>query len=135
MTRENMLNWSKKIGKHDFKLTAVFSTEQYKYNYFYASIKDLTTNDILSLNAGSADMLVGTGSGQWGQDRTTSLVGMLGRVQYNYAGKYMFSASLRRDGSSRFSSANRGGCFPQYLQEEYFRRKILEEISKSSQFF
>ena len=134
MTWENMLNWSKKIGKHDFKLTAVFSTEQYKYNYFYASIKDLTTNDILSLNAGSADMLVGTGSGQWGQDRTTSLVGMLGRVQYNYAGKYMFSASLRRDGSSRFSSANRWGMFPSVsagwnISEEKFWKKYRKAVN------
>lgn len=134
LTWENMLNWSKKIKKHDFKLTAVFSTEQYKYNYFYASIQDLTTNDIPSLNAGSADMLVGTGSGQWGQDRTTSLVGILGRVQYNYAGKYMFSASLRRDGSSRFSKANRWGMFPSVsagwnVSEEGFWKKYRKVVN------
>jgi iron complex outermembrane receptor protein len=40
------------------------------------------------------------------------LIGFFGRVQYNYDSKYFFSASLRRDGSSRFGSNNRWGWFP-----------------------
>ena len=79
---------------------------------FFASIMDLYTNEIPNLNAGSSDMSVGTGDGQWGQDRTSTLVGMLGRLQYSYADKYLFSASLRRDGSSKFSKENRWGMFP-----------------------
>lgn len=57
-------------------------------------------------------MTVGTGSGQWGQDRISTMVGMLGRLQYSYADKYMASASIRRDGSSKFSEENRWGLFP-----------------------
>ena len=40
------------------------------------------------------------------------MVGMLGRLQYSYADKYMASASIRRDGSSKFSEENRWGLFP-----------------------
>jgi iron complex outermembrane receptor protein len=40
------------------------------------------------------------------------LIGFFGRVQYNYDSKYFFSASLRRDGSSRFGQNNRWGWFP-----------------------
>ncbi len=37
-----------------------------------------------------------------------------GRVIYNYAGKYLFTATLRRDGSSNFGQANRFGVFPSF---------------------
>ena len=37
---------------------------------------------------------------------------MLSRLSYNYKGKYLLTASIRRDGSSRFGSNNRWGTFP-----------------------
>lgn len=40
------------------------------------------------------------------------LVSYIGRLKYNYAGKYLISASMRRDGSSRFGENNRWGSFP-----------------------
>lgn len=112
LTWETMVNYNKKIKKHDIKFTGVFSMEKYTYEMFYASIMDLVTNEIPNLNAGTSDMTVGTGSGQWGQDRISTMVGMLGRLQYSYADKYMASASIRRDGSSKFSEENRWGLFP-----------------------
>ncbi len=133
-TWDAMLNWGQKFGKHDIKFTGVFSIEQYDYKSFYAQIYDLVSNDVPSLNAGTNDMYVGTGSGQWGQDRTSTLVGMLGRVQYNYDDRYLFSASLRRDGSSRFSKDNRWGMFPSVsggwnIAEEKFFSPLKKKIS------
>lgn len=112
MTWESMVNYNRKIKKHDFKFTGVFSMEKYTYEMFFASIMDLYTNEIPNLNAGSSDMSVGTGDGQWGQDRTSTLIGILARLQYSYADKYMVSVSVRRDGSSKFSKENRWGMFP-----------------------
>lgn len=134
LTSETMINYSKSFNGHDFKFTGVFSAEQYEYESFYAQIQDLYTNEITSLNAGTADKQVGTGSGQWGQDRTTSLLGMLGRVQYNYKSRYMASASLRRDGSSRFAADNRWGYFPSAsagwnISEEQFWSKYKKTIN------
>ncbi len=108
LTWENVLDWSKKIDKHSIKATGVFGVEQYTYKTYYAEVKDLTSNDVTNLNAGTADMLVGTAS----TDRTTTLVGMMLRGQYSYDDRYMFTASIRRDGSSRFSEENRWGYFP-----------------------
>ncbi len=130
---ESMLNYAYQSGKHDLKATAVFSMEQYTYESFYVQRYDLISNDILSLGAATSDAVVGVGTGQWGQDRTTSLVGMLGRVQYNYDGRYLFSASLRRDGSSRFAKENRWGYFPSAsagwnVSEEEFWKPLLETI-------
>jgi iron complex outermembrane receptor protein len=49
---------------------------------------------------------IGSWKGQW------NLVGFFGRVQYNYKGRYYASASLRRDGSSKFGENNKWGWFP-----------------------
>ena len=129
LTWESMLNYNLKIGKHDIKATGVFSLERYGYESFYASIKDLVSNDINNVNAGTNDMMVGTGSGQWGQDRVNTLVGMIARAQYSYGGRYMASVSLRRDASSRFSKENRWGMFPSVsvgwnISEEQFWKKF-----------
>jgi TonB-linked SusC/RagA family outer membrane protein len=43
---------------------------------------------------------------------TGSLLGFFGKVDYNYAGRYFLSATVRRDGSSRLGPANRWGTFP-----------------------
>ena len=109
---ESGIDWNKKIAKHLIKLTGIFSLEQYKYSSFFGGVKDLVSNDVPVLNGGTADMTSGSGTGQWQQDRISSLIGMMGRAQYNYADKYMLSASVRYDGSSRFASKNRWGVFP-----------------------
>lgn len=48
-----------------------------------------------------------------------------GRIQYDYAGKYLFEANLRSDASSRFPKDNRWGVFPHSLQDGEFLKKHL----------
>ena len=107
----------------------VFSLEKYTFESYYADKKDLISNELPSLGAATGESLIGVGTGTWGQDRTTTLVGMLGRFQYNYAGKYLLSASIRKDGSSRFTKHNRWGYFPSVsagwnISEEAFWQKM-----------
>ncbi|NJB82540.1 SusC/RagA family TonB-linked outer membrane protein [Wenyingzhuangia aestuarii] len=99
---ENILNYTQKIGNHELKLLGVYSREYYEYSQFYAQKHDVANNDITVINGATADPVVASGTTRYDMDRTNTLVGMLGRLQYNYAGKYLLSASLRRDGSSRF---------------------------------
>jgi len=47
-----------------------------------------------------------------GNESEWNLAGLFGRLQYTYDNKYILSASLRRDGSSRFGTNNRWGWFP-----------------------
>ncbi|WP_249986916.1 TonB-dependent receptor [Polaribacter sp. Z014] len=110
-TWDNSLDFNKKFGDHQIKALLLYSSEKYTFTSFYAQKFDLLSNDITVLNGATLDPAAGSGTG-WGQDKTTSLIGMLGRLQYNYKGKYLFSASVRRDGSSRFSEENRWGIFP-----------------------
>ncbi len=136
LTWETMLNYKKKIGKHSITATGVFSMEKYTNEYWYAYVEDLLVNDIDSFNVGTGAMLVGSGTSSGLMDRTTTLVGMLGRVQYNYDDRYMFSASMRRDGSSRFADDNRWGMFPSVsagwnISEEQFWSKFKKYISSA----
>ena len=129
-----MLNYNLTVGKHAFKATMVFSLEKYTFESYYADKKDLISNELPSLGAATGESLIGVGTGTWGQDRTTTLVGMLGRFQYNYAGKYLLSASIRKDGSSRFTKHNRWGYFPSVsagwnISEEAFWQKMKKTVN------
>lgn len=105
------INYTKKIGDHKIKLLAVASAEKYSYTGFWASGKDITSNEVPNLGQTTAEPAVGIGS-NWTQDKTNSLVGLLGRAQYDYKGRYLLSVSVRHDGSSRFGEDNRWGTFP-----------------------
>ncbi len=109
---ESDINYNKTIGKHSIRLTGVYGMEQYRYTSFYAQVMDLFSNDVTNLGGGTADMTVGVGKGQWGQDRSNTLIGIMARGLYQYDDRYMLSASVRRDGSSRFTPSNRWGTFP-----------------------
>ncbi len=111
-TWENILNYRKSFGQHTINLTAVYSAEQYKYSQFEASKFDIFNNKITTLDGATGESNVDSGSrNRWTQKRDNTLLGTLGRVQYNYGGRYLVGASLRRDGSSRFQKEH-FGLFP-----------------------
>ncbi|WP_189361716.1 SusC/RagA family TonB-linked outer membrane protein [Algibacter mikhailovii] len=103
---DGIITYNKQFGDHQLTLVGAYTTEKYTRTSFFAERFDIFNNEITNLNGTTLDPNVGTGTG-WNQDRENTLIGMLGRAQYDYKGKYLFSASLRRDGTSRFSEANR----------------------------
>ena len=125
---ENMLNYGFDIGKHNFKATAVISTEKYYYDMFNVKKYDLISNELELITSTNGESVVGA-------NRTTStLIGVLGRAQYSYADRYMVSASVRRDASSKFSKKNRWGLFPSIsagwnISEEKFFKPLEKVIS------
>ncbi|MCL7765070.1 TonB-dependent receptor [Polaribacter sp. Z014] len=129
---ENIINYKKSFGKHNFNFVGVYSAERYNYTSFYAQKFDINSNEVTVLNGATGDSLAGSGTGQWNQDRENTLIGMLARLQYNYKGKYLFSASVRRDGSSRFKSQP-WGVFPSFsagwnVSDEDFWKPIKNTI-------
>ncbi|UXX81097.1 TonB-dependent receptor [Reichenbachiella carrageenanivorans] len=93
--------------KHNLSLTAVYSVEDYQNEFYNAKKLGVLDNSIKVLS-GAAE----SPSANSDNNYVRRLIGMMGRVQYNYKSKYMISASVRRDGSSQFSSENRWGVFP-----------------------
>ncbi|RAV29546.1 SusC/RagA family TonB-linked outer membrane protein [Sinomicrobium soli] len=92
-----------------------------KHNFdFLLGFTDLymkTDNAALAANGGATDNIPTLNAAPTKQDASTSLtkerlVSQFFRLNYNYDLKYLFSASLRRDGSSKFGKGNRFGYFP-----------------------
>lgn len=130
---ENIVNWKKSFGDHNLNFVGVYSAEKYSFTSFFAQKFDIYSNDINVLNGATGDSLSGSGNGQWGQDRENTLIGMLARLQYNYKGKYLLSASARRDGSSRFQN-DHWGIFPSFsvgwnVSDEDFFQPLKSAVS------
>ena len=106
----NSLTFNKTFGSH--KLLAVGGYEAVKYGIGrnLSATRAGYYSDVLSfrtLNNG-AQILAATS----GYNTPTTLVSMFLRADYSYSDKYMLSATVRRDGSSRFGESNRYGVFP-----------------------
>ncbi|PYF72371.1 SusC/RagA family TonB-linked outer membrane protein [Pedobacter nutrimenti] len=103
---ENILNYSKNVGKNAFTATAGMTLQSSDYKYYdYEETKFLDANGKLLPKATSITPKLPTFS-QW------SKRSYLARVTYAYDGKYLFSSNFRADGSSRFPKENRYGYFP-----------------------
>ncbi|WP_349317782.1 TonB-dependent receptor [Chitinophaga sp. MM2321] len=109
---------------HNLEVTGVLETQQSKGTGFDVSVNGLTYPDLKYNNmALSVSSQVGSGYGEW------SLLSFLGRVNYDYKDKYFVSASIRRDGSSKFRGKNKFSTFPSAavgwkLSEEPFLKDL-----------
>lgn len=104
-TWNNVLTWEKAFGAHDLNLMAGHELYSYALNYTYAY-----GEGIMSL--GQYELASATTNWANDSNRTRyALLSFFGKADYNFAGRYYLSASIRRDGSSRFSKQSRWGNF------------------------
>ena len=108
---DGSLNYKKKFGKHSLSTLATLSFDERSFAFFEAGRQGVANNEIKVLNGGTLNPYANSGVGNQ-QDYVIKTLGTLGRLQYNFRQKYMLSASVRRDGSSKFSQDNRWGVFP-----------------------
>jgi TonB-linked SusC/RagA family outer membrane protein len=120
---ENYFNYDKTIGLHDLKLLAGYSWQQDHNNDGFGTsnqnfITDALTYNNLTVGNAPAGTVINYGLGDpltGATDNpisTLRIISFYGRAQYQYNQKYLFQASLRRDGSSAFGANNRWGYFP-----------------------
>ncbi len=105
VTNSNILSWNKNIGKHNISLLGGYEAYTYRTQYVYSygeGIYQLGQYEVAS----ASDYFYASSS----SDRY-ALASWIAKGDYNYDNKYYLSASFRRDGSSRFSAANRWGNF------------------------
>lgn len=109
---EASLDYKKKFGDHDLQAVAGYSFQQGVHDRFSGSNNNFDT-DLYQYNN------IGAGAGlPLGQavlnsyKESNRLIAFFGRVTYNYKEKYLFQASLRREGSSRFGANHKWGNFP-----------------------
>lgn len=101
---ETTVNYNKSFGEHGFTLLGGYSFQ--KENYRYTEVKAISfpNNNVPNI-AGGAEATVNSYRSKWTQES------FFGRLQYDYAGKYLMSASIRTDGSSRFGDDTKWGMF------------------------
>ncbi|HEY0677806.1 MAG TPA: TonB-dependent receptor [Chitinophagaceae bacterium] len=114
--QDYLLTYKKKFGEHSLTVLGGFTTYYESYSSTSGTVSQRVNGDPIPndkrwwyLNVfpyGDPSTRLGS-SDQW--ERSTASV--LGRVLYNFGGKYMVNASFRRDGSSEISSANRWNNF------------------------
>ena len=105
---ENTLNYQRTLGKHDLSGVVGVTTERTSISRQQNAGLDYPSDDIRTLSSAAQLDLSRT----FGTKAVIGLNSMLGRFAYSYGGKYMFSTSLRTDGSSYFSPGNKWGTFP-----------------------
>lgn len=104
---ENTLTYGLKFGDHKLDFLGGMTYQQDNYEWMTGVSTDTTT--LLSQTFGAvANAAANTINSSKG---TATLFSLLGRVNYNYADRYLITANFRRDGSSRFSPLNRYGNF------------------------
>ncbi len=104
---KHLLTFDKKIGlKNNVSVLAGYEAQSGKYEFLYASRDNLPNNDLREINLGDAGLQDnGGGAGHW------ALMSYFGRMNYNFDDRYLVTATVRTDGSSRFGANNRFGTF------------------------
>lgn len=104
-TLQELLNWEYRFGLHNVEFLA--GHENYQYERHYNN--SMNTDMVVPGNYTMGNFLkVASNIGSYDRDASDSY---LARVRYNFAERYYFDASFRRDGSSRFHPDNRWGSF------------------------
>ena len=125
LTGQILVNYNKSFGDHNLGVLAGMESYDVKYRYVTANRKGGGNNNLdSSLNTLDA-------SSQKNSSGGTEMIRLsyFGRLQYNYAGKYLFEANVRRDASSRFPKDSRWGTFPAFsagwrISEEAFMKNV-----------
>ncbi len=109
---ENILTYEFQFtGDHHLSSTLGTTAIEQQYDQLTGSNSNLPANDFAAAYlANTIDPIASQGAGDDANEY--ALLSYFGRVNYDYKDRYLLSASLRRDGSSRFGRNNRFGTFP-----------------------
>lgn len=103
---ETTANYSRTLGKHSLDVLVGFTAQKFRSDYSGIWGSNYADDRIETIDAALVKSNPSMDIQEW------SLLSYLGRVNYSFAEKYLLSASIRRDGSSRFGSDNKWGNFP-----------------------
>jgi TonB-linked SusC/RagA family outer membrane protein len=108
---ENTLNYNWVTDQHRLNLLGGITTQAFRFEQLGGVRHNVVGEDesLWFLNAGAAE-----GQENFNEANDWKMLSYLGRVNYTLLGKYLFTGSLRADGSSRFGDENRYGYFPSF---------------------
>lgn len=106
-TMQFTAEYSKDLELHDFSVLAGYSFENEELSFFNGYRQDFASNDYTVLDLGSAE-----NQQAGGYDAEWALQSFFSRLRYSFKERYLFEATVRYDGSSRFPDNNRYAIFP-----------------------
>lgn len=110
---EWLANYQTSIKQHNIKVMLGYSYQYSQYSGMSASNKDFPNDGLGSDNLGTGEFAKDEGEVGMGSYKNDSkLIAFFGRVSYDFDGKYLLTASLRHEGSSKFGANNKWGNFP-----------------------
>ena len=126
---ENIITYDKTFAKkHQINITGLYSAEQTRFERTYMSGKSIPAEYFQYYNIGAADGEIAVDPNN--QDYWQSgLESWMGRIMYSYDNRYMFSAALRADASSRLAKGHQWHTYPAIsagwnLERESFMKKF-----------
>lgn len=124
---ENFATYQNSIGMHNFSAMVGTSAQNAEYRFITASAE--YESDAFTEVSNSA--LVNNSSTSLSEE---SLASVFGRITYNFDERYLLTANVRRDGSSKFGPNNKFGVFPSFSagwrisEEEFFNSEFINEL-------
>jgi TonB-linked SusC/RagA family outer membrane protein len=124
-TYQGFINYNRQFGQHDVGVLFVLEARNTKSNVFGASRANFNVT-VPELNNGSS---TSTDINNYGYSSEAKQKSMLYRINYGFAGKYLFEASGRYDGNYYFAPGKRFGFFPAFsagwrMSEEGFMKSV-----------
>ncbi|SCY92866.1 SusC/RagA family TonB-linked outer membrane protein [Flavobacterium caeni] len=103
---DNAVTYDANFGKHHLNVVAGTSSQENKFDFLNGSIQKFASDNTQQIDSGTLLPTVGGNASEW------AILSYLGRVNYDYDGRYYLTGTIRRDGSSRFGEGNKWGWFP-----------------------
>lgn len=124
---ENYFTYTKDFGGTALTALAGYSYQSFEFSSKQAQAANFRTSDLdLMINNAAAQDWTGDQQGSVisNSNRTfDELQSFFGRVNLSFADKYLFTATLRADGSTRFGEGNQYGYFPSFA----FKWRLIDE--------
>lgn len=126
---DNTLTYQKKFENGiNFTTVAGTSAQQNKFEYINGSIQNFPSENTQTLNNGISQSTMHGSNSEW------AIFSTFARSNFDYKNKYYLTATVRRDGSSRFGDGNKYGTFPsgslawRISNEEFFKSKVINDL-------
>jgi TonB-dependent starch-binding outer membrane protein SusC len=129
---ENYFNYNKKFGNTTFTGLLGYSYQQFNFSSTNFELSKFRVDDpeLMVNNIESAGIFAPTGSGS----RVDELQSYFARVNFSISDKYLLTASIRRDGSTKFGGDNKYGNFPSFaakwrlISEDFIPKNVFSDL-------
>ena len=127
---DNQLSFVKSFGAHNLNITAIYSAQHVDYEYSRYIGQGFSSENSFNQYMKNASEITDYDSNAYEEALTSAI----GRVMYNYEGKYFMSASIRKDETSRLAKSNQSSTFPaaslawKVSKEDFFDVEIINDL-------